>query len=592
MIFDDLRAIQSQYGYLPAEQLEALSKKTGTPLYRIHGVADFYPHFHLSPPPKVRANICTDMSCHLRGADALRMGLKQHFRGMSEREVSVGEVSCLGQCDGAPAVSINDHIYRNVNSLQAEALVLTALGGSQMPEMPHEEKKTGLAPDPYRNSPQYGAVRQYVRTKDWDGMIAQLKASGLPGLGGAGFPTGIKWEAVRNAPGPEKYVVCNADESEPGTIKDRFIMEHLPHLVIEGMILAGLVTGAKRGIFYLRHEYEAQEKTLEAEIHRCYAEGLLGADILGSGLAFDLEMFISPGGYICGEETALIEAIEGKRAEPRNKPPFPVTHGVWNKPTALNNVETFANVPQILMNGVDWYKAQGQGGAAGWKFVGVSGDVRNPGVFIIPMGTPMSEVLYNHAGGIIDGKKLKGFAPSGPSSGYLPASMVDVRLDFKSLAAIGSMLGSGAIVVCAEGRCMLDMALNAVKFFRNESCGKCVPCRMGSQKMVDILTSWTFGEGSRSDLKLLDELSEAMKLTSICGLGQFAHAPLTSVLEHFRAEVEAHVLEHRCPEGVCPMRDARASTGTFKVPTGAFKVPTGTFKVSTGMFAILKTRPE
>ncbi len=488
---------------------------------------------------------------------------------MSARDVAVGEVSCLGQCDGAPAISINDHIYRNANAAQAEALVLTALGGGMLPEMPTEPRLMGIAADPYYDprfddphytdprhgaDRHYGAIRKLIETRDFDGVIAQLKASGLPGLGGAGFPTGIKWEAVRNAPGPDKYVVCNADESEPGTIKDRFILQHLPHLVIEGMMIAGLVTGAQLGILYIRHEYAAQEKVLEEEIHRVRQEGLIGADILGSGLTFELEIFVSPGGYICGEETALMEAIEGKRAEPRNKPPFPVTHGVWNRPTALNNVETFANVPQILVSGVDWYKAQGQSGAAGLKFVGVSGDVRKPGIFIIPMGLPVSEVIFDLAGGISDGKRLKAFAPSGPSSGYLPASMVDVRLDFKSLASIGSMLGSGAIVVCAEGTCMLDMALNACTFFRNESCGKCVPCRMGSQKMVDILTAWSHGKGTPADLKLVDELSEAMKLTSICGLGQFAHSPITSVLKHFREEIEAHIVERRCPEGVCPMR--------------------------------------
>jgi NADH:ubiquinone oxidoreductase subunit F (NADH-binding) len=477
---------------------------------------------------------------------------------MSEKDISVREVSCLGQCDGAPSVSINDHIYRNVSAAQAEALVLTGLGGSSLPEMPAEAKRTNLPADPYQNSLPYGALRKLAATRDWDGVIAQLKASGLSGLGGAGFPTGLKWEAVRKAPGSEKYVVCNADESEPGTIKDRFIMQHLPHLVIEGMIIAGLVTGARRGILYIRHEYEAQEKILEEEIQRCRKGGLLGPNILASGLSFELEIFVSPGGYICGEETALMEAIEGKRAEPRNKPPFPVTNGLWNKPTALNNVETFANVPQILVNGVDWYKAQGVGGAAGLKFVGVSGDVRKPGIFIIPMGLPASEVILNYAGGIRDGKKLKAFAPSGPSSGYLPASMADARLDFKSLASIGSMLGSGAIVVCAEGSCMLDMALNAVKFFRNESCGKCVPCRMGSQKMVDILTGWSHGKGTARDLQLVDELSEALKLTSICGLGQFAHSPITSVLKHFREEIEAHIVQRRCPEGVCPMKEVHA----------------------------------
>lgn len=558
MIFDDLRAIQSQYGFLPAEQLQELSQRSKTPLYRIHGVADFYPHFHLSRPPKVRMNVCSDMSCHLRGADDLKAGLQQRFRGMSDKDVAVGEVSCLGQCDGAPAVSINDHIYRSVTTAQAEALVLTALGGSELPHMPAEEKVVLLGSDPYAGGEQYGAVRRLIVSRDWDGVIAQLKASGLSGLGGAGFPTGVKWDIVRKERSPEKYVVCNADESEPGTIKDRFIMQHLPNLLVEGMLIAGLVTGAKKGILYLRHEYEAQEHILEKEIERCYEKGLLGASVLGSGLTFDLELFISPGGYICGEESALIEAIEGKRAEPRNKPPFPVVQGVFNKPTALNNVETFTNVPQILVKGVEWYKSQGLGGAAGLKFVGISGDVRKPGVFEIPMGLPMSEMLYNLAGGVSDGKKLKAFAPSGPSSGYLPASMVDVRLDFKSLAAIGSMLGSGAIVVCAEGRCMLDMALNAVKFFRNESCGKCVPCRMGSQKMVDILTGWTHGKGTAADMLLIDDLTEALKLTSICGLGQFAHSPLSSVLLHFREEIDAHVQNHRCPEGVCPMREVYA----------------------------------
>jgi NADH:ubiquinone oxidoreductase subunit F (NADH-binding)/NADH:ubiquinone oxidoreductase subunit E len=557
LIFDDLRAIQSQYGYLPGEQLEALSKRTDTPLYRIHGVADFYPHFHLSPPPKVTLRVCSDMSCHLCGADELRVGLKQRFQGLKESDLKVGDVSCLGQCDGAPAISINDHIYRGVTPAQAEALVLTALGGSGLPHMPPEARVDGLASDPYKDFERYGAVRRLIQTRDWDGVIAQLKASGLSGLGGAGFPTGIKWDAVRRAPGREKYVVCNADESEPGTIKDRFIMQNLPHLVIEGMILAGLVTGAQKGFLYLRHEYEGPEKILQEEIDRCYEEGLLGKSVLGSDLTFHLELFISPGGYICGEESALIEAIEGKRAEPRNKPPFPVTHGVFNKPTALNNVETFANVPQVLIRGVDWYKAQGQGGAAGLKFVGISGDVCKPGIFEIPMGLPMSDVIFKLAGGIPGGKKLKAFAPSGPSSGYLPASMVEVRLDFKSLAAIGSMLGSGAIVICAEGRCMLDMALNAVKFFRNESCGKCVPCRMGSQKMVDILTGWSHGKGSANDMAMIDDLTEALKLASICGLGQFAHAPLSSVLQHFRQEIDSHIYDKRCPEGVCPMHDER-----------------------------------
>jgi NADH:ubiquinone oxidoreductase subunit F (NADH-binding)/NADH:ubiquinone oxidoreductase subunit E len=558
LIFDDLRAIQRNYGYLPADQLQSLSKKNGVPLFQINSVADFYPHFYLTPQPKVAVRVCTDMACHLRGADALFHGLNNRLQITGAAEVGVRECSCLGQCDGGPALLVNDHPYRDATVAEAEALILIALTGGELPHLSEKHQPAPeLASDPYKGGPNYSALRRLVETRDFEGVIATLKASGLAGMGGAGFPTGIKWEAVRKAPGAEKYVVCNADESEPGTIKDRFIMEYMPHLIIEGMIIAGLVTGAREGIFYIRHEYEPQERILHHEIERCKAEGLLGRYILGSDLEFNLEIFVSPGGYICGEETALIEAIEGKRSEPRNKPPFPVIEGLWRKPTALNNVETFSNVPQILHRGVDWYKAQGQNGAPGWKIVGVSGDVQRPGVFEIPMGSPASDVILGLAGGAPAGKKVKAFAPSGPSSGYLPASMLDVRLDFKSMAAAGSMLGSGAIVVCAEGRCMLDMALNAVKFFRNESCGKCVPCRVGSQKMVDILTGWTQGKGTPADFEMVSDLTEALKLTSICGLGQFAHSPISSVLQHFRPEIEAHVFQKRCPEGVCPMHERK-----------------------------------
>ena len=555
MIFDDLRAIQDKYGYLPAEQLEELSERTKVSLPHIHGVADFFPHFLLTPPPKVCANVCRDMTCHVRGGPALSATLKQRFGGMDPKDVVIDEVSCLGQCDGAPAIAVNGQSYRNVSVPQVEALIFAALGGSELPRPEVEPRRKGLAADPYQDSEPYGVLKQLAKTKDWDSVIALLNDAGLAGLGGAGFPAGRKWDAVRKAPGNEKYVVCNADECEPGTIKDRFILHHLPNLVAEGMIIAGLVTGAKRGILYIRHEYQAQEHIFQHEIDRLKEQGLLGPDVCGSGMHFDLEVFVSPGGYICGEETALIEAIEGNRAEPRNKPPFPVFEGLYHKPTALNNVETFANVPQILAKGVDWFKSVGEGGFAGLKFVGVSGDVKAPGIFLVPMGVKMSELFYKHCNGIADGKKLKAFAPSGPSSGYLPASFEDVRVSFKTLADVGSMMGSGAIVVYAEGRCMLDQALNAVRFFRNESCGKCVPCRVGSQKMVDILTGWTQGKGTPADLNLLAELTEAMKLGSICGLGQFAHAPISSVIQHFSPELEVHIRDHRCPDGVCPMKE-------------------------------------
>jgi len=425
-----------------------------------------------------------------------------------------------------------------------------------------EHPRIACKADPYGESEKYGVVRKLTQSKAWEAVLAQLKAAELKGMGGAGFPTSMKWDLVRKQPDPVKYVVCNADESEPGTIKDRFIMTNLPHLLIEGMIISGLVTGAKRGILYIRHEYHLQEEILGAEIRRCYGQGLLGKGLLGSDMDFDLEVFVSPGGYICGEESALIEAIEGHRAEPRNKPPFPGQIGLWQKPTVINNVETFINVPQILARGVDWFVSQGAGGSRGLKFVAVSGHVTHPGIFEVPMGVPIGDIILNHAGGVRSGRQLKAFAPSGPSSGYLPASMADVRLDFKALAEAGSMLGSGAIVVCDDTTCMLDMALNAVRFYRNESCGKCVPCRVGSQKMADILVGWTQGAVPetqyRADVALLDELSEAMSLTSICGLGQIAPAPIQSVLKHFRTEVDAHVLHGQCPSGICFTPAARA----------------------------------
>lgn len=562
VIFDDLRAIQLRYGFLPKAELEGLSHRTQTPLYQLHSVASFYPHFHLVPPPKAEIRVCADMSCHLNGACELRADLERRFSGSRPEDVQIRDVSCLGRCDHAPAVSINDQIFTDVTAAHAEQIARSAMRGDDIQEPHPEQARVACKADPYGNAEKYGVLRKLAQSRAWDDVLAQLKAAELRGMGGAGFPTSMKWDLVRKQPDPVKYIVCNADESEPGTIKDRFIMTNLPHLLVEGMIIAGLVTGAKRGILYIRHEYHLQEEILGEEIRRCYRAGLLGKKILGSDLQFDLEVFVSPGGYICGEESALIEAIEGHRAEPRNKPPFPGQIGLWQKPTVINNVETFINVPQILSRGIEWFVAQGAAGSRGLKFVGVSGHVERPGIFEVAMGTPMREVIFNHAGGIRGGHQLKAFAPSGPSSGYLPASMVDVRLDFKALADAGSMLGSGAIVVCDDTVCMLDMALNAVRFYRNESCGKCVPCRVGSQKMTDMLMRWAQGPVPESqyhaDLALLDELSQAMSQTSICGLGQIAPAPIQSVLKHFRAEVDAHVLKGQCQSGICFTTASRA----------------------------------
>jgi NADH:ubiquinone oxidoreductase subunit F (NADH-binding) len=517
------------------------------PLYRLQSVASFYPHFYLKPPARVEVRVCGDMACHRHAGNDLRERLARRFQGL---DVNVQHVSCLGRCDVAPAMAVNDEIFEGVSEEQAAVLVQTALGGQALPARSHEPAPA-VRCDPYGAGARYGVLREYVQSRDWTGLIARLKESGLRGLGGAGFPTGMKWEIVRNQPGTEKFIVCNADESEPGTIKDRFIMTAAPHLVVEGMVLGGLVVGARHGILYIRHEYSRQEHVLEEEIARCRREGLLGDRILGTELSFHLEVFVSPGGYICGEESALLEAIEGKRAEPRNKPPFPGQQGLWQKPTVINNVETFCFVPVILARGLEWLKAQGRDGSVGVKFVGVSGDVTRPGVFEVPMGLPYRELIENLAGGVPPGRTFKAFAPSGPAGGYLPASMADLPIDWAAMAKAGATVGSGAVVVCDDRACMLDMALNAVRFFRNESCGKCVPCRVGSQKLVDLLAEWVRGRRGAEDLALVDELSHALRMTSICGLGQVVPMPIASVLKHFPDEVEAHVTEQRCPAGVC-----------------------------------------
>ena len=555
-MFQELRAIQRDFGYLPADRLKALAESIDVPLSQIHAVASFYPHFHLSPPPQADVRVCGDMSCHLRGGDKVRSALDDAFEGADPKKVCIRDVSCLGRCDQAPTIMVNDNIYSNVNSRDALTLAQDVLSGKALPASPRAAAPMTVVCDPYTSNPdhgheQYAVVRRFVENRNWQEIIGTLKIAGLRGMGGAGFPTSSKWELVRNAPGSTKYIVCNADESEPGTIKDRGIMENIPYLVIEGMITAGLVTGAQKGILYIRHEYEGAKEILQEEIERCYRQRLLGSRILGSDLAFDLEIFVSPGGYICGEESALLEAIEGKRAEPRNKPPFPVTNGLWNEPTVINNVETFCLATIILARGADWYRSQGKNGSVGMKFVGISGDVNRPGIFEVPMGTTYGELIHDQAGGIAGGGKLLAYAPSGPSSGYLPASMADLPLDWNAVAAAGSMVGSGAIVVCAEGRCMLDMALNATRFYRNESCGKCVPCRVGSQKLVEMLKGWTTGQGSEGDIQVLTELSTAMRQASICGLGQVVPVPIASVMKHFPGTVEEHMIHRRCTGGVC-----------------------------------------
>jgi formate dehydrogenase/NADH-quinone oxidoreductase subunit F len=516
-----LSELQEAHGYLTDEMLRELSRCERVPLYRLQGLVSFYPHFRTTPPPRVAVRVCRDMVCWLAGGPECCDQLRQDLA--DKPGIEIREVSCLGRCDMAPAAAVNDG---TVSLTAVSELNVLAERPDEIPQ-PTSSTRTWRI-DPYaESSERYGVVRELIRDLSSAGprVVNVLKESGLRGMGGAGFPTGVKWELVRNENRRPKYVICNADESEPGTFKDRALLTELPHLIIEGMILAGLVVGAERGILHIRNEYGPESRVFGDALRRAYECQIVGPNILGSGCSFELEIFVSPGGYILGEETALLEALEDRRGEPRNKPPYPGTHGLFAQPTLINNVETLAMVPAIVQRGPVWWKAQGKPGFAGLKCIALSGHVEKPGVYEMPMGTTVRELIAL-GDGVKDGRALKAFAPGGASSNFLPASMVDVPLDFAALAKAGSMLGSGAVVAVAEGTDMRALATNVVSFFRNESCGKCVPCRIGSQKAVEIL------EG-RQPLEMLPELAETMALTSICGLGQVALNPILSVMKHW-----------------------------------------------------------
>ncbi len=520
------------------------------PLDELYGVASFYPHFRFAPREGPEIAVCRDLPCRLAGAAGLREALETAARAAppGAPPVTVTPVSCLGLCDTAPAVGVDGTLYTQAGPDEAPALVAACRAGKSLPSRRAAPPRLAFAePAPGAQAAHAFDVVERLARADAAGrreVLATLEASGLRGLGGAGFPAAAKWRIVAEAPGTPKYAVCNADESEPGTFKDRALLEGAPHLVVEGLLAAALVVGASEAIIYLRHEYRAALETLEAVLAGLTARGLAGE---GSRTGVRLRLFESPGGYICGEETALLEALEGKRAEPRNKPPYPGTHGLHGRPTLVNNVETLAFVAQVLRHGAEWYRA---GGGAGRKLFAVSGDVARPGVYETSLGVPVAELIAR-AGGVAGGRRLKAFSPGGPSSGFLPAAMADVPLDFAPLAKAGSMLGSGALVVLAEGRCVVDAARSYVEFFAEESCGKCVPCRVGTQKLAARLAGWRGGAALEAERALLGDLALTMGRASICGLGQVAALPITSALGHFPEEVEAHAAHGRCPEGVC-----------------------------------------
>ena len=567
MIVQELREIQERLGWLPKEEMHALAERLGVPLHRVHEVASFYPLYRLEPPTGVDVKVCRDMACHLHGAPRLIASLEAYGREISRPgcKVEVGGVSCLGQCDRTIAVSINDHyIYRGLNEKQLRMCIDKAVQKGVMPYRKAERTPLPWKIDVYQGNPRYEAVQRFVKGElTADQIIEKLQVSTLRGLGGAGFPTFRKWDTVRKTTDPVKYIVCNADESEPGTFKDRELMRRTPWLVLEGMILAALVTGAERGYIYVRHEYPDEIEVLEEALITARDKfHVVGDNILGSGRKFHLEVYVSPGGYVQGEESSLLEAIEDKRGEPRNKPPFPVFQGLFGKPTVINNVETLSWTPGIMMHGGEWYRDGGINGATGMRFISISGDVVKPGVYEAPFGLTIGELINKWCGGMKDGQKLKAVAPSGPSGGFLPAvlkkenmpdkfvkekmkgadtyNVLDLPMDNGTLSLAGSMLGA-AFIVYGDKADIVENALNCTEFFRNESCGKCVPCRTGSQKLVSMIQEIMAGKAERTRLPLINELADTMILASICGLGQVASNPVTSVIRHFREDVEKYL---------------------------------------------------
>ena len=407
--------------------------------------------------------------------------------------------------------------------------------------------------DEYIGTRGYEALGKVLTEMTPDEVIDVILASGLRGRGGAGFPTGKKWQLARNLgqDGGQKYVCCNADEGDPGAFMDRSVLEGDPHAVLEAMAIAGYAIGASQGYIYVRAEYPIAVQRLQIAIKQAKEYGLLGNDIFGTGFNFDIGLRLGAGAFVCGEETALMTSIEGKRGEPRPRPPFPAVSGLFQRPTILNNVETWANIPQIILNGADWFASMGTEKSKGTKVFALGGKINNTGLVEIPMGTTLREVVEEIGGGVPNGKKFKAAQTGGPSGGCIPLEHYDVPIDYDNLIAIGSMMGSGGLIVMDEDNCMVDIAKFFLDFTVDESCGKCTPCRIGTRRMYEILDKITKGQGTLEDLDRLEELGKYIKDNALCGLGQTAPNPVLSTLRYFRDEYVAHVVDKKCPAGVC-----------------------------------------
>ncbi len=532
---------------------------------------------------RLQVLVCAGGACVSSGALSVKDAFIEEIKKQGlESEIKVIEAGCVGTCEHGPVVIVfPDGVFYQKMKPEYVPLIVEEhfLKGRPVREYVYKEadvdalfRKIGEIPffrkqvkialrncgiiDPtnieeYIARDGFAALAKVLEEMTPEEVIDVIKRSGLRGRGGAGFPTGLKWEFVYKAEGDEKYVVCNADEGDPGAFMDRSILEGDPYSVIEAMTIAAYAVGSSQGYVYVRAEYPLAIKRLQEAIDKAYEYSLLGNNIFEKGFKFDLEIRVGAGAFVCGEETALLASVEGERGMPRPKPPFPAQKGLWGKPTLINNVETYANIPPIILNGPEWFASFGTEKSKGTKVFALAGKVRNTGLVEVPMGTTIRELVYDIGGGLIGKKEFKAVQLGGPSGGCIPAEYMDTPIDYESLKPLGAIMGSGGAIVMDEDTCMVDVARYFLSFTQSESCGKCVPCREGTRRMLEILERITQGEGKEGDIEQLEYLGKWIKSMSLCGLGQTAPNPVLTTLRYFRDEYEAHIKEKRCPAGVC-----------------------------------------
>jgi len=560
---------QDEFGYISDEVISEIAARLELRTVQVEETLEYYSMLHRKPMGKYHVQVCTNVACMLRGGNELLDRAKKRLE-IGHKEVtkdgifSLEEVECIGACTGAPAMQINYDFYENLTPATFDRLIqeldfgrraepVTVISGAlharEAGEVPVISKRWGIEHstkiDVFLQNGGYQALEKALKQMTPESIIDEMKKSNLRGRGGAGFPTGMKWSFVPKDSPKAKYVICNADESEPGTCKDRPLMEMDPHQLIEGMVIAGRAIGSHQGFIYIRGEYRYVLDIVQGAITEAYERGYLGKNILGSGFDYDLLIHTGAGAYECGEESALMESLEGKRGYPRIKPPFPAVVGLYGCPTIINNVETLSAVPAIILGGGEAYANLGTPKNGGTRLLCVAGHVNKPGIYEIPLGMNMKEFIYGMAGGITGGKKLKAVIPGGSSCPLLTADEIDIPMDYDSVAKAGSMLGSGGMVVMDEDTCMVDMARRIMHFYAHESCGWCIPCREGTTWLRKMLERLHAGYGREQDIDMLSELSKNILGRSFCPLGDAAAMPTISIVQKWRNEFEDH-LHGRC----------------------------------------------